>query len=143
MIALIKSQWKRVKAALKYDYVSGHRISVHPGRTVLLGRRAAGVQNGRIHLSSEGDVTNRKTVPGVSRLLTFVATGRIWPDLSRHRVGVWDRLSLLFEIFLQRFNERVKTEYDAFISVLSVCRLRIRRRCGLYLSWGASCHTAV
>ena len=37
----------------KYDYVSGHGLSVHPGWTVLLGRRAAGVQNGRIHLRSE------------------------------------------------------------------------------------------
>ena len=51
--------WKRVNAALKYDYVSGHGLSVHPGWTVLLGRGAASVQNGRIHLSSEGDVTNR------------------------------------------------------------------------------------
>ena len=50
--------WMRVNVALKYDYVSGHGISVHPGWTVLLGRRAAGVQNGRIHPSSEGDVTN-------------------------------------------------------------------------------------
>ena len=48
-----------MNAALKDDYVSGHGLSVHPGRTVLLGRRAAGVQNGRIHRSSEGDVTNR------------------------------------------------------------------------------------
>ena len=38
--------------------------------------------------------------------------------------------------------QRVETGYDAFISVLSVCRLRIRRRCGRYLSWCASCHTA-
>ena len=88
-----------MNAALKYDYVSGHGLSVHPGWTVLLGRRAAGVQNGRIHQSSEGDVTNRLTVPGVSPLLTFVATGSMWPDLSRHRVGVWDRrLSLVFEL---------------------------------------------
>ena len=65
---------------------------------MLLGRRTAGVQNGRIHLSSEVDVTNRQTVPGVSPLLTFIATGRIWPDLSWHRVGVWDRLSLVFEL---------------------------------------------
>ena len=86
---------KRVNAALKYDYVNGHGLSVHPGWTVLLGRRAAGVQNGRIHLSSEGDVTDRQTVPGVNPLLTFIATGRIWPDLSRHRLGVWDRLSLI------------------------------------------------
>ena len=35
-----------MNAALKYDYVSGHGISVHPGWTVLLGRRAAGVQKG-------------------------------------------------------------------------------------------------
>ena len=35
-----------------YDYVSGHGLSVHPGLTVLLGRRAASVQNGRVHLSS-------------------------------------------------------------------------------------------
>ena len=48
-----------MNAALKYGYVSGHGISVHLGWTVLLGRRAAGVQNRRIHLSSEGDVTNR------------------------------------------------------------------------------------
>ena len=48
-----------MNAALKYDYVSGHWLSVHPGWTVLLGRRAADVQNGRIHPSSEGDVTNR------------------------------------------------------------------------------------
>ena len=48
-----------MNAALKYDYVSGHALRVHPGWTVLLGRRAVGVQNGRIHLSSEGDVTNR------------------------------------------------------------------------------------
>ena len=87
-----------MNAALKYDYVSGHGLSVHPGWTVLLGRRNAGVQNGQIHLSSEGDVTNRQTVPGVRPLLTFVATGRIWPDLSRHRVGVWDRLSPVFEL---------------------------------------------
>ena len=71
-----------MNAALKYDYVSGHGLSVHPGWTVLLGRRAAGVQNGWIHPSSEDDVTNRQTVPGVSPLLTFVATGRSWPDLS-------------------------------------------------------------
>ena len=93
-----------------YDDVSGHGLSVHPEWTVLLGRRAAGVQNGRIHLSSEGDVTNRQTVPGVSPLFTFVATGRMWPDLSRHPVGVWDRLSLSLSglsQFLQRFKERV------------------------------------
>ena len=34
----------------------------------------------------------------VSPLLTFVATGRIWPDLYRHRVRVWDRLCLVFEL---------------------------------------------
>ena len=49
-----------------YDYVSGHRLSVHPEWTVLLGHRTAGMQNGQIHLSSEGDVMNRQTVPGVS-----------------------------------------------------------------------------
>ena len=48
-----------MNAALKYDYVKGHGLSVHPGWTVSLGRRAAGVQNGRIHPSPEGDVTNR------------------------------------------------------------------------------------
>ena len=88
-----------------YVYVSGHGLNVHPGWTVLLGRRTADMQNGRIH-SSSGDVTNRQTVPGVSPLLTFIATGRIWPDLSRHRVEVWDRLSDLSQ-FLQRFKERV------------------------------------
>ena len=72
-----------------YDYVSGHGLSVHPGWTVLLGRRTADVQNGRIHPSSEGDVTNRQTMPCVSPLLTFIATGRTWPDLSRHLVEVW------------------------------------------------------
>ena len=75
--------------------MSGHGLSVHPGWTVLLGRRTADVQNERIHLSSEGDVTSRQTVSGVGPLLTFIATGRSWPDLSRHRVEVWDRLSLI------------------------------------------------
>ena len=88
--------------------MSGHGLSVHRGWTVLLGRRTAEVQNGRIHLNSEGDVTNRQTVPGVSPLLTFIATGRIWPDLFRHRIEVWDRLSLSeLSQFLQRFKERV------------------------------------
>ena len=77
-----------------YDYVSGHGLSVHPGWTVLLGRRTADMQNERIQLSSEGDIMNRQTVPGVSPLLTFIATSRIWPDLSRHRVEVWDCLSV-------------------------------------------------
>ena len=91
-----------------YDYVSGHGLSVHPGWTVLLGRRTADVQNERIHLSSEGDVTSRQTVPGVGPLLTFIATGRIWPELSRHRVELWDRLSLSdLSSILQRFKERV------------------------------------
>ena len=48
-----------MNAALKYDYVNGHGLSVHLGWTELLGRRTAGVQNGRIQPSSEGDVTNR------------------------------------------------------------------------------------
>ena len=88
--------------------MSGHGLSVHPGWTVLLGRRTADVQNGRIHPSSEGDVTNRQTMPCVSPLLTFIATGRTWPDLSRHRVEVWDRLALSeLSQFLQRFKERV------------------------------------
>ena len=84
-----------------YDFVSGHGLSVHPGWTVLLGRRTADLQSRRIHLSSEGDVTNRQTVPGVSPLLiTFIATGRIWPGLSRHRVEVWGRLSLSLSVSL-------------------------------------------
>ena len=36
---------------------------------------------------------------GVNPLLTFIVTGHIWPDLSRHQVGVWDRLSLVFNSF--------------------------------------------
>ena len=86
---------------------------------MLLGSHAAGVHNGRIHPSSEGDVTNRWTVLGVSPLLTFLATGRMWPDLSSHPVGVWDRLSLVFELI----PERVEMGYDSFINVLSVCGL--------------------
>ena len=72
-------------------------FSVHPGWAVLHGRQTAGVRRGWIHPRSDDDIMNRWTVLGVSPLCSFVATGRTWPDLSSHSVGVWT-VSLWFSV---------------------------------------------